>query len=144
MSVTFAAFRQDAPPESEVVGSHGPLDWIWMEDWEMMARWAEKDGKPLPLRTLRPTDAQYEEAGMCFGPNVSASNAMSLLREIGFPAQEDWQEGCFPLNVEDALNKVALFIAEGRGDEYSRTFALDLSRVLMAARRWNVREICGA
>jgi len=144
MSVTFAAFRENYTPESQIVGSHGPLEEIWMDHHDMMARWCQDSGQEAPPRTLRPTDAQLEEAGICSGPNVSASNAVRCFREIGFADHEAWKEGCFPLNVEEAISKIATFIADGRGDEYTRTFALQLYYVVMTARNWNLRDICGA
>lgn len=71
MSMTFYTYRADA---TNPIGSHGPMT----EDDSIYCPWR---------RTLDPTPEQEREAGWFNGPNFSNSNALMILRSLGFTTE---------------------------------------------------------
>ena len=145
MGYGWVATRHALPmPESNAIGSHGPLDEDAMDWYEYQRRerqdWNERAGfakYPMPRRTLEPTFEQYAEIGWAMGPNITASTSHRLLdlMRVENDCQDDW--GIVVKDAKRLAEGCQRLIDYGIGgaDEY---YVASILRVAQQAAEWNV------
>lgn len=145
MSYYWVATTNDNRPESEAVGSYGPLDefemWCYEDRCAERQRWNEAEGTdkyPMPLRRLEPTFEQYAEIGWAMGPSITGSTSNRLMSLMGV-RNECPEPDCGiivrnPQQLIDGAERALSFPV----DEPTECYLRSILRVALQAREWGV------